>query len=127
MRIYGSAVAAVLAAAIAFLFACAWGGTGYSADKHATLSANLNKPFTIVVESNPTTGYSWSAKFDASRLRLKSSSYERPAEPRPGAGGKQVFVLVPLKEGRTEVVLQYRRPWEKAPVKTRSYEILVSP
>jgi predicted secreted protein len=119
MRIYGSAVALVLA--------CAWGEAAYSADEDASLSANLNKPFAIVVESNPTTGYSWSAEFDANRLKLKSSSYERPAEHCLGAGGKHVFVLVPLKEERTAVHLQYRRPWEKEPVKTRSYEVLVSP
>lgn len=127
MRKYGSAVTAVLVTAGAFIFACAWADTACSADEHASVSANLKKPFTIVVESNPTTGYSWSAHLDKRRLRLKSSSYERPAEPRPGAGGKQVFVLVPLQEGKTEVVLQYRRPWEKTPVKTKSYEILVSP
>lgn len=127
MRIYRSAVAAVLSIAGAFIFSCTGGGTAYSAEELASVSAKLKKPFTIAVASNPTTGYSWSANFDKRRLRLKSSSYKKPAEPRPGAGGKQIFVFVPLKEGKTEVVLQYRRPWEKAPVQTKRYEILVSP
>jgi hypothetical protein len=93
MATYGGSVVAVLSAAGALLFACAWRGTAYSADENASLSANLARSFTIVVESNLTTGYSGSAKFDASRLRLKSSSYERPAEPRPGAGGTQASCL----------------------------------
>jgi len=127
MRIYGLPMAAVLFAAWAFIVICSLGVTGHCADEENSLSANLKKPFTIVVESNPTTGYSWSAKFDSSRLRLKSSSYRKPSEPMPGAGGKQVFVFVPLKEGRAEVVLKYQRSWEKKPVRTRTYEIRVAP
>jgi inhibitor of cysteine peptidase len=126
MRMYETAVAAVLLASAIFIVTCVWEGTANSADQENSISASLKKPFRIVVESNPTTGYSWSPKFDSKRLRLKSSSYERPTEPRPGAGGTQVFVFVPLKEGRTEVVLEYRRPWEKTPVEKRRFEIQVS-
>ncbi|MFH1115009.1 MAG: protease inhibitor I42 family protein [Pseudomonadota bacterium] len=127
MHIFGSVAAAGLLTAGALILSCTCGSAAHSAGRHAPVSANLNKQFTIVVESNPTTGYSWSADFDKSRLRLESSSYERPAEPIPGSGGKQVFVFVPIKEGKTEVVLQYRRSWEKVPVKKRTYKVLVSP
>lgn len=120
-------VATLLSTAGVFVFISVWTATAFAGDENVSLSATLKKPFTIAVESNRTTGYSWSARFDKRRLRLKSSSYERPAEPRPGAGGKQVFVFVPLKEGKTEVTLQYRRPWEKAPVETKRYEVQVSP
>jgi predicted secreted protein len=125
MHMYRCTVTAFLLIAGAFIFSFA--GTAFPAEQDASVSATLKKPFTIALESNRTTGYSWSARFDKRRLKLKSSSYERPTETRPGAGGKQLFVFVPLKEGKTEVLLQYRRPWEKAPVEKKSYEIVVSP
>jgi inhibitor of cysteine peptidase len=113
--------------AVVLVMACALGAPLHAADESVSLSASLNKPFSIAVESNPTTGYSWSAEFDASKLTLTSSSYEKPADPRPGAGGKQVFVFTPLKQGDAEVTLLYRRPWEKETVKTNRYKIKVSP
>jgi inhibitor of cysteine peptidase len=32
-----------------------------------------------------------------------------------------------LKPGRAEIVFAYQRPWEPAPVKTRSVEVEVAP
>jgi len=95
-------------------------------DSGTVLHATVGKPFRIVLESNPSTGYRWSASYGEGFLKLEESTYEKPAKPLPGAPGKEVFVFVPLRAGETEISMKYERPWESAPVKTQTFRILIS-
>jgi predicted secreted protein len=91
------------------------------------ISARLHKGFRIELASNPSTGYSWTADFDNSFLKLQSSRYERPAQQIPGRGGKHVFVFLPVKAGEAVIELQYKRPWESNPAKSRKYSVSIAP
>jgi inhibitor of cysteine peptidase len=119
---------AIAALMIAFsLSAGAFGQDERPARNETRLSAQLHKSFRIVVDSNPSTGYSWTGVFDKSFLKLESSRYERPAQQIPGRGGKYVFVFLPLKSGETVIELQYKRPWEPAAAEIRKYSVSIRP
>lgn len=120
----------VIAIVLVFTFGlCAWASDQDEkpALNETHFSAHLQKSFRIALASNPSTGYSWTAKFDKSFLKLKSSRYERPAQQVPGKGGKHVFVFLPLKAGETVIELQYKRPWEPAPAEVRKYSVSITP
>ncbi len=89
----------------------------------------VNKPFEISVESNPSTGYQWTAEFDSNFIQMTSSKFERdPSKPKHyvGVGGVTKFVFVPIKTGQTTIRLLYQRPWEDKPIKERVFEIVIT-
>jgi len=95
----------------------------------STKIVKVNTEFRIVLESNPTTGYSWSAKFDPKYIQLVSSVYK----PYPtdhgivGSGGVQMFIFKAIKPGKTEIIMQYQRPWENNPINEKTYKINIRP
>jgi inhibitor of cysteine peptidase len=120
----------VIATVLVFTF----GLSAWASDKdekparnETRLNAQLHRSFRIVVDSNPSTGYSWTVDFDKSFLKLESSRYERPAQQIPGRGGKHVFVFLPLRAGETVIELQHKRPWEPASAESRKYSISIAP
>ncbi|MFH1113602.1 MAG: protease inhibitor I42 family protein [Pseudomonadota bacterium] len=85
-----------------------------------TKIVQINREFSIELNENPSTGYKWEINFDKEFLRLQKRDYRSgdPTEPpRPGAGGKAIFFLVPLRTGETQLTFTEKRPWEKDPVK----------
>ncbi len=73
----------------------------------------------VALSGNPTTGYSWEiaeGKTDAKILKQIKTGDEYVAgksNGMAGAGGTFYFRYQAEKEGNTQVVLQYKRPWEK--------------
>ena len=87
-----------------------------------------SKNFSVVLDSNPTTGYQWEAKFDESFIKLVSSNYmQNPqTENMVGSGGTQNFEFSALKSGETEMTFYYVRPWEKDnPAETKTYKVII--
>ena len=71
----------------------------------------VGKTFTISLESNPTTGYSWQAEFDPEYLELVNTGFVTDSS-LIGAGGVESFEFLALKQGQVEVTMIYKRPWE---------------
>jgi len=92
-------------------------------DRMETIKARLNEPFTIELNSNPTTGYNWYADYDYHLLNLEDERFEKEPTKALGAGGRSVFIFKPLKPGKTTVSLVYRRPWENIVADTRTYHV----
>jgi inhibitor of cysteine peptidase len=90
-----------------------------------TIEAQVNRTFKIIVDSNPSTGYTWKSVFDKKMLKLEKSVYIRPEQQIPGKGGKQTYVFRPIKAGTTTIELQYARKWEKHPAKIKKYSVIV--
>jgi Predicted secreted protein len=87
----------------------------------------VNKEFKIVLESNPTTGYSWMAKFNPRYIQLVNSTYF-PYKTAPnvvGSGGVQVFTFKAVRPGISRITLEYQRPWAETvpPIKEVKYNI----
>ena len=75
--------------------------------------------FSVVLEGNPTTGYSWEVNgFDQSLVKLVGEPIYTTQSPTNivGAGGKFTFNFLTLgKAGETTIKLVYLRPWESVP------------
>jgi predicted secreted protein len=108
------------------------GGTGWTGgteERMGLIRARLNEPFTITLDSNPTTGYKWYADYDYYLLSLEDERFEKETSETLaalGAGGRSVFTFKPLKPGKTTVSLVYRRPWENIVADARTYHIEIS-
>jgi inhibitor of cysteine peptidase len=83
-------------------------------DPEQTIETNVDNKFDIVLESNPTTGYSWEASYDQNQLKLVDKIYEEIEGPEEllGAGGNEIFRFKALKSGETQITMSYKRSWE---------------
>lgn len=88
--------------------------------------------FSIALDCNPTTGYSWQvAEIDAGMAKLASQDFTPGAECEPemtGCGGTCVMGFNALNAGTTSVTLVYCRSWECAETteQTKAYSIKIS-
>lgn len=80
-----------------------------------TIETEAGEEFTIALDSNPTTGYSWdfAEGIDPEILTLVNSRFQPPETQLKGAGGTRFWTFRTLKAGRTEIALKYFRSWEK--------------
>jgi inhibitor of cysteine peptidase len=90
------------------------------------LKVKLNKEFLISLESVPTTGYVWEAKFDSEMVKLKDKSFKASEPLAIGGGGTEKFTFVPIGIGETEITMILKRPWEKEAAEDRTYRIKIN-
>ncbi len=97
-----------------------------SSNENAELiNAQEGKTFSISLDSNPSTGYSWQAKYDQEYFELVDQRFETSSD-LIGAGGKEIFIFKALRIGEKFMDFQYLRTWEKDKVeKTKAYKIIV--
>jgi inhibitor of cysteine peptidase len=99
-------------------------------ESSGSLKLKVGDTFVIKLESNPTTGYSWSlAESDSKVVKQVSSVYE-PEKTAPnivGSGGTEVWTFKAFAKGETKLTFNYARPWEKGipPIKEEIYTIIV--
>ena len=100
-----------------------------------SLSVNhfqIGETFIIKLDANYTTGYEWSIQ-DSSFLKILSIE-ENEYEPTSndelivGAGGLEIWKFRTISKGKTNLIFQYKRDWEKDKdaEKTLNYEIIVN-
>jgi len=91
------------------------------------ITINSDKLFTILLESNPTTGYGWETTFDEEYIELSGKEFiSRQTDKKiVGAGGNEKFSFHAIKEGLTEITFTYARAWEEEPIKTVVYKIII--
>lgn len=92
-------------------------------DPGDTIKVTIGERFKIVLESNPTTGYSWQFRqpVDSTLLKLVETQYT--AKPNPdklmGRGGHDHWFFEALAAGTTLISLQYLRPWDSTSVEQK--------
>ncbi len=83
------------------------------------------------LQENATTGYSWRIDHAASRdldiLTISDGGRSGGRRRMVGSPSVRHWKIRALKPGHAEIVFAYQRPWEPAPVKTRSVEVEVAP
>ena len=84
-------------------------------DPSAAISVAKGHDFLIALESNPTTGYSWTASVSNANVEDEGSAYQanKVAPHVVGAGGQQIFSFEGSAAGTTTITFSYARPWEK--------------
>jgi inhibitor of cysteine peptidase len=90
--------------------------------------------FSIKIESNPTTGYSWAlqppkekeetlVKFKKQRVGVPGEeSRQKPL----GAPTYEIFTFEALAPGEAVIELHYRRPWEKDVPPIKKHKVIVT-
>jgi inhibitor of cysteine peptidase len=98
-------------------------------DPSTPIKAQAGESFRIMLESNPTTGYSWKVTggLDGGVLELVGSEFLPPRTQLKGAGGEEVWTIKAKGAGKAKLTLEYARPWEKdkPPVKKAVFAVEV--
>ena len=85
----------------------------------------------LYLKSNPSTGFEWTVSQSEELFQITetyaSDEYDEDEAP-VGVPGEQIFELIPLSPGTTEVTFVYQRPWEEEEDawETRSYTFEVN-
>jgi inhibitor of cysteine peptidase len=111
-----------------FCLALFWLATAQAADPKL-ITAAAGQEFKITLQCNPTTGYQWQLAKppDAKLVKLLRSEYKPSESKLLGAGGQMLWKFQAIEEGRTELRLDYIRPWEKGekPAQTTNFVVVI--
>jgi predicted secreted protein len=94
-------------------------------------SVKVGEAFVIILPSSTaSTGYGWDVEVKSGKTSLLAKDFLQPAAPPGlwpaiGAESKQVFVYRAEEPGTIEIEAKLQRPWEKTPVKTKSFWVTV--
>jgi len=96
-----------------------------------SVAAEEGREFTVTLESNRTTGHEWrlARPLDEGMVQLVRSEYAPPEGGRVGEGGREEWVFLAKGSGKTEILLEYVRPWEKGqpPAARARIEVSIKP
>ncbi len=98
-----------------------------AADSGSEVRIGSGDQFQVVLESNPSTGYSWevTGEPDPSILELVSHGLEAADTDLVGAAGTEVFVFKGVGFGAGVLRLEYFRPFDELPVPERVVEFII--
>lgn len=98
-------------------------------DPAAPVKVDAGTEFSLVLASNPGTGYSWSlASAPEVHVVQPTGSGYRPSSPGlPGSGGSETWTFKAVGKGKTTIFLRYARPWEKGvePIRQAAFVVVV--
>ena len=97
-------------------------------DATAPITINVGEEFFIALQSNPSTGYSWTQQTgDGNVLAYEGNVRQNPNLSVPGAAGQQIFIYHANRSGTSTITFQYSRPFEpnNAPGKMITFTITV--
>ena len=99
------------------------------------ITVNAPGEFSIKIESNPTTGYSWALQplkeEEETLMKFKKQKVEEPGEESQkqrllGAPTYEIFTFEALAPGEAVIRLHYRRPWEKDVPPIKKHKVIVT-
>lgn len=96
--------------------------------KDTEISAEIGENFTISLNSNQSTGYSWSVGMisDNAQIVITGMDYDLPDNAKTGQGGAEVWHLKAVASGSVKLMFYYARSWEKeAPVDQVVYNVTI--
>ncbi|CAM1340259.1 protease inhibitor I42 family protein [Tenacibaculum amylolyticum] len=96
--------------------------------KQQIIEAKVNEPFSIDLEGNASTGYSWYLANLPEGLLLFSAIYTTNPHPygMVGVPGKSTFSFTSDKEVDAELTFVYKRAWNNEDVRYATYQIRVT-
>jgi predicted secreted protein len=89
------------------------------------ISAQVNQPFVIALDSISTAGYVWTIKYDPHFLKLNDEKYQCNSREAVGSAGRQIFSFTPLQAGEVDAVAINKRPWEDSVLEERKFRIRI--
>jgi inhibitor of cysteine peptidase len=96
-------------------------------EKSGKVKLAVGDTLEVRLPSNRSTGFSWQiARVAKGKLNpLGKPMYVQPKEPRPGAGGVEVFRFTAGAPGKSDLELVYKRPFEKDKSPAKTYKLSV--
>jgi predicted secreted protein len=81
-----------------------------------TIAVAAGEPFTVVLCSNPSTGFAWGEALISDPSVLAEVGHEYDARegkrpPAPGSPGAEVWTFRALEPGQSTVSIEYGQPW----------------
>jgi len=93
-------------------------------DVKVPIKVKLNHSFIISLESNPSTGFEWFAKYDSKKINLKKpKEFVLDSGQLVGGSGCELFEFEAIGASETEIEMIYKRNWEKNPIKIEKFKI----
>lgn len=94
------------------------GGASEYRDPAVPIVVEKGEEFSIVLESNPSSGYRWrlGKELDEKVITLQKVEFEEPKAGAAGQAGEERWTFKAAGLGRAEVVLEHVHPWEKLPI-----------
>lgn len=92
------------------------------------ITVRAGEDFFIALQSNATTGYSWTQTLPSDLIVAYEGNVTQPPESNLlGAPGQQIFIYHANRTGTATIVLSYSRPFEPdaPPAKTLTYTVTV--
>lgn len=96
------------------------------ADNDKSVEIVVGQRILIWLPANPTTGYQWLLQGLPNSLELMNFSYSSSEKDMPGAGTTQSVELIGYSSGTTTLMIEYRRPWEKAAPPARTFTVTIT-
>jgi inhibitor of cysteine peptidase len=97
------------------------------ADHGRAVRAQKGEPIQIVLEGNPTTGFTWMVDdLDPKVVVATGTPTFAPSSDALGAGGKFTFNFVALTRGQTNMRVIYIRPSEKGRAPEKTFAIMIT-
>jgi predicted secreted protein len=93
--------------------------------QNENITVKKGQEFTIILESNPSTGYQWIPTFNTSIINLVSHNFE-PSTKLMGSPGTDTFKFKATNQGTEPLKMIYKRSWEKEFVKEKVFKINVT-
>lgn len=114
-RLVPVVIAFVLAALVLTVSGCDLDGVEEYQDPANIIEVEEGDEFAIVLESNPTTGYTWelAEPLDEEIIHLVKTEFEEPDTELLGASGEEKWTFEAIGLGDTSITLSYVRPWEE--------------
>ncbi len=83
--------------------------------------------FAVELDANATTGFRWrlGRPLDERVVRLRGTAYRVEDAQRTGSGGTEVWTFEAVAPGRTSILFEYVRPWERETPPVRSRTVVV--
>lgn len=92
-----------------------------------------NPSFKIVLQANPTTGFSWFVKnYNSQFITAQTAEFIPPAKPLPGRGGIAVWTFQATATALrvptlTPITLTYARPWTVSEGTEQTFTVITQP
>ena len=98
-----------------------------AADSGKQITANAGDSFTITLDSNPSTGFSWSisAITDESVIDDVSNEFKGADTGMVGAGGQEVWTFEAVDKGSSTIEMKYSRSWEQGVEPAGTFNVTV--
>jgi len=96
-------------------------------DPDKIIRVKVGQEFTIVLTTNPTTGYDWECTSIYEWIQPLNKTYQADNTGLVGSGGTDTFRFKAHGQGKAALDFVYKRSWESTPLEQKSFTVEVSP